>query len=195
VSIDLSRRTIVAFVGGTALAWPLSALAQHSAIPVIGFLNGQSPATSAHLVAAFRKGLNETGYVEGRNVVVEYRWAEGQTERLSGLAADLVRRSVAVISTGGSPTASLAAKAATSTIPIVFAFGGDPVESGLVASLSHPGGNVTGVSQLSNVLEGKRFGLLHELIPTARLIAVLLKANSPYAESPISAIWSSLAGI
>ena len=182
-SLPLRRREFITLIGGAAVAWPLAARAQQPGIPVIGFLNGQSPATSAHLVAAFRKGLSETGHVEGRNVAIEYRWAEGQTERLPGLAADLVRLSVAVISTGGSPMASLAAKAATSTVPIVFAFGGDPVESGLVASLSHPGGNVTGVSQLSNVLEEKRFGLLHELIPTALLIAVLLNANSPYAES------------
>ena len=180
--VAIRRRKVIAALGGAAV-WPLAARAQQSLTPVIGFLNGQSSTTSAHLVAAFQQGLSEVGYVEGRNLAIEYRWAEGQTDRLPGLAADLVRRSVAVISTGGSPISSLAAKAATSTIPVVFVFGGDPVKSGLVASLSHPGGNVTGVNQLSNVLEEKRFGLLHELIPTADLIGVLVNPSSPYAES------------
>ena len=185
---DMRRREFITLLGGAAAAWPLAARAQQATMPVIGFLNGQSPATSVHLVVAFQKGLNEIGYVEGRNLAIEYRWAEGQADRLPGLAADLVRRSVAVISTGGSPISSLAAKAATSTIPIVFAFGGDPVKFGLVASLSRPGSNVTGVNQLSNVLEEKRFGLLHELLPSAVLIGVLVNPNSPYAESQTSEV-------
>ena len=183
MQFDQKRREFISLIGCAAATWPLGARAQQAAMPVIGFLNGQSPATSKHLVAAFQKGLNELGYAEGRNVAIEYRWAEGQIDRLPVLATDLVRRSVAVISTGGSPISSLAAKAATSTIPIVFAFGGDPVKSGLVASLSRPGGNVTGVNQLSNVLEEKRFGLLHELMPKAVLIGVLVNPKSPYAES------------
>ena len=183
----MRRRDFIALVGTGVAGWPLAARAQQAAMPVVGFLNGQSPATSVHLVVAFQKGLNEIGYVEGRNLAIEYRWAEGQADRLPGLAAE-VRRSVAVISTGGSPISSLAAKAATSTIPIVFAFGGDPVKFGLVASLSRPGGNVTGVNQLSNVLEEKRFGLLHELLPSAVLIGVLVNPNSPYAESQTSEV-------
>ena len=187
MTVTIGRRELLAALGGAAALWPLAARAQQATMPVIGFLNGQSPATSVHLVAAFQKGLNEIGYVEGRNLAIEYRWAEGQADRLPGLAAE-VRRSVAVISTGGSPISSLAAKAATSTIPIVFAFGGDPVRFGLVASLSRPGGNVTGVNQLSNVLEEKRFGLLHELLPSAVLIGVLVNPNSPYAESQTSEV-------
>ncbi len=152
-------------------------------MPVIGFLNGASSETFAHLAAAFRQGLSEAGYVEGRNVAIEYRWAEGEYDRLPALAAELVRRQVAVIAAGGGVAAALAAKAATTTIPIVFSGGGgDPVKLGLVASLNRPGGNVTGVSILTAALGAKRLGLLRELLPSATLIAVLINPTNPNSE-------------
>jgi putative ABC transport system substrate-binding protein len=181
----MRRREFIAGLGGAA-AWPIAARAERPAIPVVGFLNGQSPSASAHLVAAFRTGLNEIGYVEGQNLAIKYRWAEGQNDRLPGLAADLVRHSVSVISAAGSPISSLAAKAATTTIPIVFNFPGDPVKAGLVASLNRPGGNVTGVSGLGSLLEEKRFGLLHELTPATALIAVLVNPKNVNAETQVS---------
>jgi len=173
----MDRRRFIGSVAGGLLAVPLAAGAQKPAMPVIGFLCSASPAQWASYVAAFRKGLNETGYVEGKNFAIEFRWAEGDNDRLPALAADLVRRQVAVlVATGGSPPV-LAAKAATSTIPIVFTAGGDPVEFGLVASLSHPGGNVTGVSIVSVDLVAKRLGLLHELVPKATVIAFIVNSN------------------
>jgi ABC-type uncharacterized transport system substrate-binding protein len=166
-------------MGGAAAGWPVNARAQQSAIPVIGFLNSASSQPWARYVAGFRAGLKETGYIDGQNVTIEFRWAEGHYDRLPAMAADLVHRKVAVlISTGGSPSVA-AAKAATSTIPIVFTSGVDPIRFGYVTSLSHPGGNITGVNLFVSSLEGKRLGLLHALIPETRLIAALLNPNRP----------------
>jgi ABC-type uncharacterized transport system substrate-binding protein len=176
---------------GAAAAWSGVARAQQPALPVVGFIRDGSAETNARYVAAFRKGLNETGYVEGQNVTVEYHWLEGQYDRLPAMMADLIRRQVAVIATPGN-VPSLAAKAATATIPIVFGVGLDPVQLGLVASLARPGGNVTGINFFSNELDAKRLRLLHDLVPKAVRVAVLVDpTNASSAESTLREVQGS----
>jgi len=176
----MRRREFIRFIGGGAAAWPIAARAQQAAMPVIGFLEPTSFDKYAQFVEAFRKGLREVGFVEGHNVAIEYRWAEGEYARLSGLAADLVQQKVAVIVATGI-TAARAAKAATSTIPIVFNTGGDPVKFGLITSFSKPGQNVTGVASLGKVLVAKQLEVLHELVPRADSVAFLVNPNNAVA--------------
>ena len=174
----MRRREFIRLISGAAAGWPVAARAEQSAVPVIGFLNSASPQPFANYVAGFRAGLKETGYIDGQNVTIEFRWAEGHYDRLPEMAADLVRHKVAVlVSTGGTPTVT-AAKAATATIPIVFTTGSDPVQLGLVTSLNRPGGNITGVDLFVTTMESKRLGLLRALVPGVQLIAVLLNLNS-----------------
>jgi putative ABC transport system substrate-binding protein len=179
----MRRREFITVVGGAAITWPLVARAQQAAMPVVGFLGTTTANDFADRVAAFRGGLMDFGYVEGQNVVIEYRWPEGNYDRLATLAADLVRRQVAVIAAVGGEPSALAAKAATATIPIVFSIGGDPVRLGLVANLNRPGGNITGVNFLQSELGAKRLGLLHELPPKASAIGMLVNPTFADAET------------
>jgi putative ABC transport system substrate-binding protein len=173
----MNRRDFITLLGGAAAAWPLAARAQQPTMPVIGFMSARSPEDSVHLLGAFRAGLKEGGFVETENVVIEFRWAKGDYGRLPALAAELVSRRVAVIAAVGGEPSGLAAKRATSEIPIVFGIGGDPVQLGLVASLNRPGGNVTGVTLLTKLMEPKRLGLLRDLAPGVDLIGVLFNPN------------------
>jgi putative ABC transport system substrate-binding protein len=181
----MRRRQFIALLGGTAAAWPLVTRAQQPAMPVIGFVNGGAADGSAHFVIAFRKGLNETGYIEGQNVTVEYHWLESQFDRLPALMADLVRRRVALIATPGSGSAALAAKAGTSAIPIVFGVAEDPVRLGLVESLARPGGNATGINFFAIEVVAKQLSLLHELVPRAVRIAVLVNPGNVASVEPM----------
>jgi putative tryptophan/tyrosine transport system substrate-binding protein len=179
---QLQRRDFITLLGGAAAAWPLAAHAQRPALPVIGFLHSGSPTEWTHLVAAFNQGLNEGGFADGRNVTIEFQWANFQNDHLPALAADLVRRRVAVIAAAGGPASALAAKAATTTIPIVFSAGNDPIEDGLVTSLNRPDANVTGVAIMSNLLGAKRLELLHELVPPTAEVALLHNPTSSERE-------------
>ena len=184
----MKRRDLLRLLAGTALACPGPVMAQQPTHRVIGYLSARSPQDTGHLVDAFRRGLGEGGFVEGQNVTIEYRWALGQYDRLPSMAAELVRRPVSVLASTGGESAALAAKAATSTIPIVFAIGGDPVKQGLAASFSRPGGNATGISLLTNTLEPKRLGLLSELVPRGSTIGVLLNPHFPPAQGQLNDI-------
>jgi putative ABC transport system substrate-binding protein len=185
--MGVRRRDFMTLIGAAA-AWPLPARAQQPAMPLVGYLGGLSPVTFAPRLAAFRKGLAETGYIEGQNVAIEYRWAEGQYDRLPALAADLVRRQVAVIAAMGGDAPALAAKAASTTIPIVFAVAADPVKAGLVSGLNRPGGNLTGVNFLLNMIAAKLFEVLNETVPKATTIGFLVNPSGPEAESAISEV-------
>jgi putative ABC transport system substrate-binding protein len=188
------RREFITLLGGAALAWPIAARGQQSAMPVIGYLSTRSPTESAHIVTAFRNGLNEVGYFQGQNVTVEYRFAEGHYDRLSTMAADLIRRPVNVLVATGGTAATIAAKPVIpATIPLVFAMGGDPVNLGIVASLARPGGNVTGVSFLVNALAAKQIELLQELVPRAANIGFLVNPNSPNLASELKEAQAAVA--
>jgi len=174
----MRRRKFITLVGGAA-AWPLAARTQQQVVPVVGFLHPSSPEPFGHIVNGFRRGLNDAGYVEGQNVAIEYRWARGAYDRLPALAAELAQRSVRVILAGGGEVGALAAKAATSTIPILIITSSDPVKSGLIASFNRPGGNITGLMTATSVLEAKKFGLLCEMVPSARVVAMIINPDYP----------------
>jgi putative tryptophan/tyrosine transport system substrate-binding protein len=191
----MRRREFIALLGGAATAWPFTARAQQAIMPVIGFLSSLAPSDLTHVMPAFQQGLDRAGFVEGRNVAIEYRWAEGDYQRLPALAADLVNRKVAVIAAISGTPAALAAKAATTTIPIVFAIGGDPVAPGLVSSLSRPGGNITGVSFFNAPVVSKRLDLARELAPNGSTIAVLINPNNPPSAAEGAAVQASATAV
>ena len=187
MAIGIDRRQFISALGAT-VAWPLAARAQQPTMPVVGFLSSQSPATYAPFPAAFRQGLKESGFVDGQNVTIEYRWANGHPEQLTALASDLVRRHVDVIAATGGVASALAAKAATTTIPIVFNSGEDPVNAGLVSSLNRPGGNVTGVSWFSSDMAAKRLAILHQAISAAGVVGFLADPNDPELRPQLAAV-------
>jgi putative ABC transport system substrate-binding protein len=193
--LDMKRRQFVALLGGAAWGWPLAARAQQPAIPVIGFLRADTPASGASMLTAFRQGLSEAGFVEGRNLAIEFRWGQNNRERLPDLAADLIRRKVDVIAAPGSSLGALSAKALTTTIPIVFSTSGDPVRLGLVASLNRPGGNVTGFTDMSSEIVPKEIGLLHELLPRAARFGVLVTRTYPWVDRVTKDAQSAAAAI
>jgi len=184
----MRRREFLGVVGGATVSWPIVAWAQPQATPVIGFMSGRSPQDTTHLVAAFIQGLREAGFVEGQNVAIEYRWGLGEYDRMPALAADLVSRRVAVLVGVGGDVSAVAAKRATSTIPVVFGMGSDPVKAGLVESLNRPGGNATGFALLTNEMEPKRLGMLHDLMPGVAVIGVLMNPNFPPAAQQLQDI-------
>jgi len=185
---QMRRREFITLIGGAAAVWPLSVRAQQLPVPVIGFLSSRSPVESTQLVAAFRDGLKDNGFVEDQSVRIEYRWAEGQYDRLARLASDLVRRNVAAIAAVGNTPSAYAARTATTNIPVVFVIGDDPVEAGLVDSLSRPHGNLTGVTVLFGALGPKRLEVLHELMPDAVTIAMLVNSNNPTSAQAIKVV-------
>ena len=184
----MRRRDFIKIVAGSAAAWPLAARGQQPAMPVIGFMSGRSLADAGYLADAFRQGLRDTGYVEGENISIEYRWANGDYDRLPGLASDLLLRKVLVLVAVGGDSSALAAKQATSTVPIVFGTGSDPIKAGLIASFNRPGGNATGYALLTNQMEPKRIGLLHELVPNVSLLGALINPSFPPAAQELEDI-------